>query len=45
MFIGDVAINKHSTIYANDHTSVTKINKLITSNGKNCFTKKNGIFK
>ena len=40
MFIDDVAINKHNTIYTNDNTNVTRIIKPANFNDNNYPTKK-----
>ena len=40
MFIDDVAITKHNTIYTNDSTHATKKRKPASFNGNNYFTKK-----
>ena len=38
--IDDVVIDKHDTIYTNDNTNVTKINKLVSFNDNTYLTKK-----
>ena len=42
--IDGVVINKHTTIYTNDNTNVTKLNKLVNFND-NSFHKENRAYK